>query len=392
MLLTGEAAAQLFVAPPNYQLMPEAIDPARLSLEVHSCLNERVLIAPDRNDLLQQVVGAGGDTTGYVYGGLTVSVGLRAALQLEGRRLSEFKSILDFGCGSGRVLAWFGDVANDASLTGVDINEDAIDWCQKNLRFGQFLVGLPLPPLPFSSGRFDLIFGISVFTHLNRDYERAWLRELHRLLQPEDLLLLSFHGADKAIRSLSTKQYRAFEKSGFLYKAGSGASVEGLPDFYQVAFHSVEYVEQIWGRQFGVLRHIEHGPFYEQTLTVFNAKPEPWKRLLRPPLAVHRLPGACIDNPAVETRAQDSLLVQGWAFSFEGPMEVVDLWIDGVRHASVGINLDRPDVREAFQLPDQVSPGFADVVDTKTLGSGRHLLWVTEPNGNFPLAATYFKA
>ncbi len=73
-------------------------------------------------------------------------------------------------------------------------------------------------------------------------------------------------------------------------------------------------------------------------------------------------------------------------------MEAVDLWIDGVRHASVGINLDRPDVREAFQLPDQVSPGFADVVDTKTLGSGRHLLWVTEPNGNFPLAATYFKA
>ena len=34
-----------------------------------------------------------------------------------------------------------------------------------------------LPPLPFADGAFDLVIVISVFTHLPRDSQDAWLAE-----------------------------------------------------------------------------------------------------------------------------------------------------------------------------------------------------------------------
>ena len=51
-----------------------------------------------------------------------------------------------------------------------------------------------LPPLPFDDARFDLVLGYSVFTHLNVQYQDAWLGELRRLVRPGGILLLSISG------------------------------------------------------------------------------------------------------------------------------------------------------------------------------------------------------
>ena len=345
---------------------------------------------PERSDLLQQVVGVGGDATGYIYGGLTTALGIRATIQACGRDISQFRRILDFGCGSGRVLRWFGDIADRTSLVGVDINSDAIDWCRRNVPFGKFDEGPYWPPLDFPDKSFDLIYGISVFTHLDQEFETAWMMELRRLLRPGGVLLLSFHGADKALRGLSADEYKTFGREGFLYKRGSGASVAGLPEFYQIAFHSDRYIKRKWGRHFRIRGSIEHGPMYEQTLVSFE--PRTFLQWLLPSrVPVGQLPLASIDAPVVGTQIVGSIKVEGWSFSMDTSMGSVDLWIDGCKFDTCSVEVDQPGIRHVFGLPDHLLTGFHGVFSPEGLSEGPHILWITPNGGDFPLAATYFR-
>ena len=51
-----------------------------------------------------------------------------------------------------------------------------------------------LPPLPFADGAFDLVIVISVFTHLPRDSQDAWLAELERVTGPGTVVIATVHG------------------------------------------------------------------------------------------------------------------------------------------------------------------------------------------------------
>ncbi|MGI9074879.1 MAG: class I SAM-dependent methyltransferase [Bryobacteraceae bacterium] len=75
--------------------------------------------------------------------------------------------------------------------TGIDVDSEAIAWCRNNLHSASFKVNLPKRPLDFAEASFDLIYGISVFTHIDRASEQYWLAELYRLLRPGGVLLLT---------------------------------------------------------------------------------------------------------------------------------------------------------------------------------------------------------
>lgn len=102
--------------------------------------------------------------------------------------------MLDFGCGAGRTLRHFVDVADSAELWGVDIDRRSIEWMQANLcpPLNAALCE-PEPPLDFEAGYFDFAWAISVFTHLAAS-SPAWLLELHRVLRPGGLLMASYMG------------------------------------------------------------------------------------------------------------------------------------------------------------------------------------------------------
>jgi SAM-dependent methyltransferase len=107
---------------------------------------------------------------------------------LGGRRL------LDFGCGAGRTLRHFMAEAEQGEVWGVDIDAPSIDWMEEHLCPPlKVLRAEPAPPLPFEPGSFDLIWAISVFTHLT-DQSLPWLAELHRILDVGGLLVASYMG------------------------------------------------------------------------------------------------------------------------------------------------------------------------------------------------------
>src|SRR5204863_340186 len=90
------------------------------------------------------------------------------------------KRVLDFGCGAGRTLRHLLDTG--AELHGCDVHGPSVDWLAEHLwpplrvhRSGE------RPPLPYADGTFDLVYALSVFTHLVDTWDE-WLAELRRVL------------------------------------------------------------------------------------------------------------------------------------------------------------------------------------------------------------------
>jgi SAM-dependent methyltransferase len=101
--------------------------------------------------------------------------------------------VLDFGCGCGRTIGW---LLRDCSAEfhGVDVDRDAVDWCKNHLGGGNFMANAPIPPLPYPDKYFDVVYCLSVFTHLNESMQDLWIEELSRILKPGGVLLLTIYG------------------------------------------------------------------------------------------------------------------------------------------------------------------------------------------------------
>jgi 2-polyprenyl-3-methyl-5-hydroxy-6-metoxy-1,4-benzoquinol methylase len=102
--------------------------------------------------------------------------------------------VLDWGCGHGRVIRHLSPMMQQVEAFGIDIDPDNISWAKQNLPAIDFRIGPLLPPTDYPDGSFDLVYGISVMTHLTRAVQIAWLREIERILEPGGLALLTFAG------------------------------------------------------------------------------------------------------------------------------------------------------------------------------------------------------
>jgi len=102
------------------------------------------------------------------------------------------KTILDFGCGCGRLARLFKGFRGE--LHGCDIDGRLVDWMQRNLLFMQTKLSSVKLPLPYEDDFFHTIISISVFSHLTEGDQDLFLSELHRVAAPGAQVLLSIHG------------------------------------------------------------------------------------------------------------------------------------------------------------------------------------------------------
>ncbi len=175
--------------------------------------------------------------------------------------------VLDFGCGCGRVMTYLRDLQSPW-LYGTDIDKQAIAWCKENLfEFASFTVNSEWPPLPFEDDFFDLIFSVSIFTHLPETMQIAWLEELRRVSKPGALVLLSVHGEHLIPEGNARER---LVQAGFLYV--TGYSAEGLPDFYQMTYHTEHYIKEHWGKFFQIEAILKRGINDHQDLVVCRSR------------------------------------------------------------------------------------------------------------------------
>lgn len=181
---------------------------------------------------------------------------IQAALNGIGKDWPDFKNVLDLGCGCGRLTRWLVERYPAMNLEGCDTDPDAIRWCRRNLQACKFDVTAALPPLPYAEAQFDLVFLVSIFTHLNEDYQGRWLAELQRITRPGGIVLITVHGP-KIMPPSSAEMAATFQRKGFLFLDQGGQGV--FPSWYGTSFQSEEYTANLFGRYFKIRAHLPNG-------------------------------------------------------------------------------------------------------------------------------------
>jgi SAM-dependent methyltransferase len=182
-----------------------------------------------------------------------------AVLSRESKTFADFQQILDFGCGCGRLLRSVSEAYPKAALTGIDIDKEAIDWLATSyVQFGRFVVAPHAPPAPIDDATFDLVYGVSVFTHLPERMQFEWLAELRRITKPGAFLLLTVHGENYLKMFPEEKQKGAYQRGGFLYNDDAGIT-DGLPDFYKNSYHTESYIRSRWSKHLEIVSYTPLG-------------------------------------------------------------------------------------------------------------------------------------
>jgi SAM-dependent methyltransferase len=206
--------------------------------------------------MLRFRVGESISVQDFLHIGRATAMAIRQALSMAGRPLEAAGAILDFGCGCGRTLLWLTQWFPEQTFYGTDVDACAVQWCKRHIG-AHFSVNSPEPPLSYPECSFDLVYAVSVFTHLSEQDQCKWLHELRRILKPGGVLLLSVHGPSSWSR-LSQEERDILRRQGFLFKRSS--KLRGIvPEWYHTAFHSRDYALQSFSRYFKPISFMENG-------------------------------------------------------------------------------------------------------------------------------------
>ena len=217
------------------------------------------------------------DARGFLVSGATDYHRLdRVLVELTGLHLHEFARVLDWGVGCGRLARHF-PAERAHALVGCDIDSDNVAWCAANLP-GTFVTSRLSPPLPFERESFDVVYGLSVFTHLREAMQLRWLDELARVAKPGAILLMTTHGRTAIEFSrLPPDEYRRtcerVARDG-LVVSGANSQLDGHAEHrgeYVNVYHDADYVRRVWGRHFDVL-HVLPGYILHHDLVVMRRR------------------------------------------------------------------------------------------------------------------------
>ncbi len=151
----------------------------------------------------------------YYFSGKEIFEEIKALLARNKADIHSFNSVLDFGCGCGRIIRHFLPYSNTIHIHGSDYNQELIGWCAVNLPFAKFTTNLLGPPLPYENTTFDFLYTRSVFTHLSVELQKKWMAEFHRILRKGGYIYLTTHGK-RTFSKFSPAERAALERDGIL--------------------------------------------------------------------------------------------------------------------------------------------------------------------------------
>jgi SAM-dependent methyltransferase len=171
-------------------------------------------------------------------------------------------NILDFGAGVGRTLMHM--KTHYENLYAVDVDKSAINYLKRNYSSIIAFKNNYEPPLLFRDGLFDVVYSVSIWTHLPPSFQIPWLLELKRILKLGGVALITTSGFKALhLRQRRDEEWRnvtdlELEKKGIIYREYPNFKVNA-PDFpgikvsYGLTAHSPSYIEKEWSKYFKVL-------------------------------------------------------------------------------------------------------------------------------------------
>ncbi|MEM9669931.1 MAG: class I SAM-dependent methyltransferase [Pseudomonadota bacterium] len=179
------------------------------------------------------------DWQGFLRSGEEAIAVFSAAIERHGGDFENAERVLDFGCGCGR-LARYAPSYTEAEFFGVDYNHDLLDWCDHNLP-GCFSLNKLHPPLTFPENHFDVIYLLSVFTHLRIPTQTEWLKEFQRIVKPGGFCLITFRDEISASLPCTGIDTDQLERDGFAYH-NNAAEGSNLISTFQTNDHLTDLV------------------------------------------------------------------------------------------------------------------------------------------------------
>jgi SAM-dependent methyltransferase len=170
--------------------------------------------------------------------------------------------VLDFGCGSGRLLRFFLMFLPEHRYKACEVNAAAVDWLKTWPADAKVM--RPEPPAPYPDQSFDAIYAWSIFTHYAEALHLGWLRDLKRMLRPGGLLLATVHndalvgryGSEPKLVARMKERGANYDEvveryrhPGFSYWRSypEEARANGIdPETFGMAFISRDYIDREW--------------------------------------------------------------------------------------------------------------------------------------------------
>lgn len=194
-------------------------------------------------------------------------VKLRSRYQESGPEPLVAASVLDFGCGWGRLTRYLARDVAPGRLCGCDPAQGILDVCRSS-RVPATLARSEFRPreLPFDC-RFDLVFAFSVFTHLSEAEHERCLGALHAGIRPGGLLIVTIRppsyldscvamhplrdalGQDRQTTLMTPRYLFAPHAAVALHPQYGG---DGEMDYGETVI-TMPYVRERWGDRFELL-------------------------------------------------------------------------------------------------------------------------------------------
>lgn len=201
---------------------------------------------------------------------------MRRHLADVGVSVDDLGAILDFGCGTGRMIRHLREHAVKHEVWGVDLNAAGIAWAQEHLAPPlRFAACTSFPHLPFEDGTFDLVFAGSVFTHIS-ELADAWLLELRRITHAGGWLYLTVQDQSFIDRTREKPPGERTWLNTFLDdnadlvdRLGRDASVVAVNRFGgdPMVLHDRVSLVAAWGQHLEVVSVVDRA-FYEQSALI----------------------------------------------------------------------------------------------------------------------------
>ena len=116
--------------------------------------------------LSQEMLTVGGETDLRLF----LSIGYACFESIRKNIPDDFKppiKLLDFGIGCARTMRFFFRELDKFHCYGCDVDRRAIEYVQDSVPFIKAKMTNNLPPLPYPKEFFDLVYSVSVFSHLD---------------------------------------------------------------------------------------------------------------------------------------------------------------------------------------------------------------------------------
>jgi ubiquinone/menaquinone biosynthesis C-methylase UbiE len=177
--------------------------------------------------------------------------------------------ILEWGCGVARIVRHIPNLINKNSIVfGIDINAEMINWNLSNIPNVNFKKNDYSPPTLFDNNEFNIVFALSVFTHIEAEFQTKWLAEIYRIISGNGIFLFTTHGKNYEI-NLDEKEKNILNSQGALtidYKQkghrmmSSYNSYESfkiiVENYFEILeyYSGAEYPEKVGGQDLWIVR------------------------------------------------------------------------------------------------------------------------------------------